>query len=125
MTAICLQPSLPTGVLDGPAGEVPLAPAVATLPIIDFSTASPEEAYRGLSPAASNTGVGLLTNLVAKPPICAIQRLFATLYSRPDLASRLNATYPLRGVFKNAALDPSSSQSIDQKTTIDLSVARL
>ncbi|KAF7964723.1 hypothetical protein HWV62_3665 [Athelia sp. TMB] len=125
MTAICLQPSLPTGVLDGPAVEVPLAPAVTTLPIIDFSVASPEEAYRGLSLAASTTGVGLLTNLVAKPPIRAIQRLFATLYSRPDLASRLNATYPLRGVFKNAALDPSSPQSIDQKTTIDLSVARL
>jgi len=37
----------------------------------------------------------------------------------------VNATYPTRGVFKAACLDPASASTIDQKTTIDLSVARL
>lgn len=32
-----------------------------------------------------------------------IQRLLSTLSTRPDLASRLNTTYPLRGVFKSCS----------------------
>lgn len=45
------------------------------------------------------------------------------LYSNPRLAARLNATYPSRGVFKVACLNPSSNPAIDQKATINFSVA--
>lgn len=119
MTAICFQPRLPVRIVDEPPG------ATASLPSIDFSTASAEDAYNGLSIGACTTGVCLLTNLTIKPPIGAIQRLFDALYTRPDLVSRLDATNPDRGVFKNAALDPNSSPSIDQRATIDLSVMHL
>jgi len=127
MAAVCTQRMLPASdaLNVNVQATIPFAHSPEALPLIDFSTATAEDAFNSLSVAASTTGVGLLTNLVAKPPINAIQRLFATLYSRPDLASRLNATYPIRGVFKTAALDPNSPQGIDQKTTIDLSVMRL
>lgn len=114
--------------------ELPTAPRVniskpvqvtSTLPTIDLSNTSPEVAFDVLSTAASSTGVALITNLAARPPITAIQRLFARLYADPALAARLNATYPTRGVFKAACLNPSSNPAIDQKTTIDLSVRRL
>jgi hypothetical protein len=95
------------------------------LPAIDFKSSSPEAALTALSTAASTTGAALITNLTIRPPITSIQTLFTRLYTNPSLATRLNATYPTRGVFKNACLDPSSSPAIDQKTTIDLSVARL
>ncbi|PQE33786.1 2OG-Fe(II) oxygenase family protein [Rutstroemia sp. NJR-2017a WRK4] len=95
------------------------------LPTIDFASDSSDAAFTTLSQAASTTGVALVTNLPNKPPIASIQRLFARLYSSPDLASRLNATYPTRKVFKTACFDSSSVPNIDQKTTIDLSVARL
>ena len=93
--------------------------------MIDLGSASPEHAYRALSKAASTTGVALIKNLPVYPPITAIQNLFTRLYADPVLASRLNATYPKRGVFKAACIDPASSPKIDQKTTIDLSVNRL
>lgn len=98
-------------------------PSASLLPTIDLS--APETAYDTLSKAASTTGAALLTNLPIRPPIAAIQRLFTTLYTNPALASRLNATYPQRGVFKAACLAPSANPAVDQKTTIDLSVRRL
>jgi hypothetical protein len=66
-----------------------------------------------------------INSLPVRPPIAAIQSLFAKLYADSSLATRLNATYPKRGVFKAACLSPTASPNIDQKTTIDLSVARL
>ena len=95
------------------------------LPTIDLSSDSTAQAFEVLSNVASTTGVALISNLSVKPPIVSIQRLFSTLYKNPILAARLNATYPSRGVFKAACLNPASSPNIDQKTTIDLSVARL
>jgi hypothetical protein len=95
------------------------------IPTIDLISDSIEEAYETIASAASTTGVALITNLSLAPPITAIQRLFANLYQNPNLATRLNATYPTRGVFKAACIDPTSPPGIDQKTTIDLSVARL
>jgi 2OG-Fe(II) oxygenase superfamily len=95
------------------------------IPTIDLSSNSIEKAYETMASAASTTGVALITNLSLSPPITAIQRLFTNLYRNPNLATRLNATYPTRGVFKAACIDPASSPNIDQKTTIDLSVARL
>ncbi|RFU30508.1 hypothetical protein B7463_g5834, partial [Scytalidium lignicola] len=95
------------------------------LPTIDLSSDSTDQVFETLTNAASTTGAALITSLSIKPPITSIQRLFSTLYTNPILASRLNATYPIRGVFKAACLDPTSAPNIDQKTTIDLSVARL
>jgi hypothetical protein len=96
-----------------------------TFDTIDLTAVTPEEAYQKLSQAARTTGVILVSNLPKRPPIAAIQRLFARLYADPLLALRLNATYPKRGVFKDACLAPDASPQIDQKTTIDLSVSRL
>lgn len=98
---------------------------VKSLDVIDLSSVSTEDVYRTLSAAAGNTGVALINNLSLRAPIGAIQKLFGRLYADPALASRLNATYPTRGVFKAACLDPASSPKVDQKTTIDLSVNRL
>jgi hypothetical protein len=95
------------------------------LPTINLSTTSASEACSTLSKAASTTGCTLLANLTTKPPITSIQSLFSALYSNPALASRLNATYPTRGVFKAACHSPTSSSSIDQRTTIDLSITPL
>jgi hypothetical protein len=95
------------------------------LPTINLSTTSASEAYSALSKAASTSGCALLANLTAKPPIISIQSLFSALYSNPALASRLNATYPTRGVFKAVCLFPTSSPCIDQKTTIDPSITPL
>jgi hypothetical protein len=110
---------------------VPSGPSVALnvvkrpLPTIDLTSDSTSDAFETLATAAATTGAALITNLSVKPPIAAIQNLFSALYADPALAARVNATYPTRGVFKAACLDPASSPSIDQKTTIDLSVARL
>ena len=93
--------------------------------VINLGSVSPEEAYLAFSKAAGSTGVALINNLPIRPPISAIQKLFKRLYADPSLASRLNATYPKRGVFKASCLDSASSPKIDQKTTIDLSVNRL
>jgi hypothetical protein len=90
-----------------------------------LKSTSAEDAYRTLSTAARSTGVALITNLPVRPPITAIQQLFERLYTNSSLASRLNATYPKRGVFKAACLQPAASRGIDQKTMIDLSVNRL
>jgi hypothetical protein len=96
-----------------------------TFDTIDLTAVTSEEAYQKLSQAARTTGVTLVSNLHKRPPIAAIQSLFARLYADRSLASRLNATYPKRGVFKDACLAPDASPQIDQKTTIDLSVSRL
>lgn len=98
---------------------------VRPLDVIDLSSVSSPDAYRALSKAAGTTGVALINNLPVRPPITAIQNLFARLYADPSLASRLNATYPKCGVFKASCLDPAASPKIDQKTTIDLSLKRL
>ncbi len=96
-----------------------------TFDTLDLTAVTSEQAYQKLSQAARTTGVALVSNLPERPPIAAIQRLFARLYTDPSLASRLNATYSKRGVFKTACLAPESSPNIDQKTTIDLSIGRL
>lgn len=96
-----------------------------TFDVIDLVAVSSEEAYEKLSQAARTTGVALISSLPVRPPIAAIQRLFARLNADPSLASRLNATYPKRGVFKDACLAPDASPQIDQKTTVDLSIIRL
>jgi hypothetical protein len=57
-----------------------------------------------------------------KAPHSSISALFDRLNASPELATRLNATYPKRGVFKTAGL---TNALADQKTTIDLSAARL
>ena len=75
--------------------------------------------------AASTTGIYTLpaTELSAlKAPHSSISTLFDRLNASPELATRLNATYPKRGVFKTAGL---TNALADQKTTIDLSAARL
>ena len=93
--------------------------------VIDLASVSSEDAYCALAKAAGTTGVAFINSLPIRPPIAAIQRLFVRLYADPSLASRLNATYPKRGVFKASCLNPASSPKIDQKTTIDLSAKRL
>ncbi|KAH5751091.1 hypothetical protein HBI16_250500 [Parastagonospora nodorum] len=96
-----------------------------TFETIDLTAVTSEEAYQKLSQAARTTGVMLVSNLPRRPPVAAIQSLFARLYADRSLAARLNATYPKRGVFKDACLAPNASPQVDQKTTIDLSVSRL
>ena len=123
MAATVIHRSIAPLALDVPHAAA--APPSTPLPTIDLSSASADEAHATLSRAASTTGAALITNLAVRPPIGAIQRLFATLYGDRTLAARLNATYPTRGVFKAACLDPESSPDIDQKTTVDLSAARL
>ena len=95
------------------------------LDVIDLGSVSSEDAYNALSKAAGTTGVALINSLPVHPPIAAIQNLFTRLYAKPSLVSRLNATYPKRGIFKASCLDPAASPNIDQKTTIDLSINRL
>ena len=129
MTAIILhQPSLPLSLSTKAAlsqlSETPPA-LFSPLPTIDFTSSTEQEAYNLLSLAAHTTGAALISNLTFETPIFSIQRLFDALYSSPTLAARLNATYPKRGVFKYASLDPSKPSGIDEKVTIDLSVARL
>lgn len=55
-------------------------------------------------------------------PFSTIRQLFDHLRSNPHLAASLNATYPLRGVFKTAA---TSNPLSDQKLTLDLSPSRI
>lgn len=55
-------------------------------------------------------------------PFSTIRQLFDHLRSNPHLAASLNATYPLRGVFKTAA---TSNPLSDQKLTLDLSHSRI
>ena len=57
-----------------------------------------------------------------KAPFSTIRQLFDHLRAHPRLAASLNATYPLRGVFKTAA---KSNPLSDQKLTLDLSPARV
>lgn len=123
MATTLVNSSLPSTVPSRPSYPPALSPS--PLPTINLSSDSREQAFQTLLSAASTTGVALITNLSIQPPIASIQRLFETLYANPALASRLNATYPARGVFKAACLDPASAPNIDQKTTIDLSLARL
>ncbi|KAK7409151.1 hypothetical protein QQX98_008644 [Neonectria punicea] len=56
-----------------------------------------------------------------KAPFEAIRRLFDHLKANPEMESSLNATYPMRGIFKMAATYNAAS---DQKFTIDLSPTR-
>ena len=74
--------------------------------------------------AASTTGIYTLpaSELSLKAPLTSISALFDRLNASSELATRLNATYPKRGVFKTAGL---TNALADQKTTIDLSAARL
>jgi isopenicillin N synthase-like dioxygenase len=75
--------------------------------------------------AASTKGIYTLpaSELSAiKTPLSSISTLFDRLNASPELVARLNATYPKRGVFKTAGL---TNALADQKTTIDLSAARL
>lgn len=123
MAATLLKATPPTAAQT--ATDYPSSRTYNHLPTIDLTLDSTNQAFETLSNAASTTGAALITNLSINPPIASIQRLFSILYTNPTLASRLNATYPTRGVFKSACLNPSSSPNIDQKTTIDLSVARL
>ncbi|KAI2475641.1 Oxidoreductase 2OG-Fe oxygenase family [Pyrenophora tritici-repentis] len=120
-------PLVPTTTPFVGAGLLPTVctPYDETFDTIDLTVASPEEAYQRLSQAASTTGVALISSLPVRPPISAIQNLFTRLYAERSLASRLNATYPKRGVFKDACLVPDASPEIDQKTTVDLSIGRL
>jgi hypothetical protein len=90
--------------------------------VIDLGSVSLMDAYRVLSKAAGITGVALISNLPVHSSITAIQNLFTRLYVDSSLASRLNATYPKRGIFKACCLDPAVSFKIDQKMTIDLSI---
>ncbi|KAH7093274.1 hypothetical protein FB567DRAFT_557260 [Paraphoma chrysanthemicola] len=108
-----------------PLTHGPHAQSAEPFGTIDFTSVSKEESYRVLSNAATTTGVALISALPVRPPMAAIQALFARLYADAVLVSRLNATYPKRGVFKNACLAPDASSKIDQKTTIDLSINRL
>ncbi|KAI1473957.1 Clavaminate synthase-like protein [Daldinia eschscholtzii] len=55
-------------------------------------------------------------------PFNSIRQLFDHLRASPKVADALNASYPTRGVFKNAALKNGIS---DQKLTIDISPYRL
>lgn len=122
MAAALLDTTLPTA---APSATNYPSLTPNPLPTIDLRSDSTNQAFSTLSKAASTTGAALITHLSIKPPITSIHRLFSTLYTNPLLASRLNSTYPLRGVFKTACLSPTSAPTIDQKTTIDLSVARL
>jgi len=75
--------------------------------------------------AALTTGIYTLpaSELSAlKAPLSSVSTLFDRLNASPELATRLNATYPKRGVFKTAGL---TNALADQKTTIDLSAASL
>jgi hypothetical protein len=125
-TAITCQPSTTTLVgANLPTTHTASSQHDETFDTIDLSAVSSGEAYEKLSHAARTTGVILISNLPQRPPIAAIQSLFARLYADRSLVSRLNATYPKRGVFKDACLAPDASPQVDQKTTIDLSVSRL
>lgn len=76
-----------------------------------------------LAHAAATTGIAAVPSIAGHAaPFASIARLFDTLYAAPHLAARLNSTYTKRGVFKTAGL---SKPNADQKTTIDLSSARL
>ncbi|KAI1467810.1 Clavaminate synthase-like protein [Daldinia caldariorum] len=77
-----------------------------------------------LTDVASMAGmadIALLDSSV-QAPFDSIRQLFDHLRANPEAADALNASYPTRGVFKNAALKNGSS---DQKLTIDISPQRL
>lgn len=57
-----------------------------------------------------------------RAPFSTIRQLFDHLRAHPHLAASLNATYPLRGVFKTAA---TTNPVSDQKLTLDLSASRI
>lgn len=82
-------------------------PTAATAPPSTTHPSTPEIAF-------------LPTSLNA--PFSTIRQLFDHLRSNPHLAASLNATYPLRGVFKTAA---TSNPLSDQKLTLDLSPSRI
>lgn len=84
--------SVPTATLSPPSTTHPSTPEIAFLP----------------------------TSLRA--PFSTIRQLFDHLRANPHLAASLNATYPLRGVFKTAA---TSNPVSDQKLTLDLSTSRI
>lgn len=84
--------SVPTATLAPPSTSLPSTPEIAFLP----------------------------TSLRA--PFSTIRRLFDHLRAHPHLAASLNGIYPLRGVFKTAAIRNPFS---DQKLTLDLSISRV
>ncbi|XTI86725.1 hypothetical protein V2W45_357620 [Cenococcum geophilum] len=57
-----------------------------------------------------------------KAPSGSIRSLFDHLRAHPDLAEKLNATYPARGVFETAA---TTNPAADQRRTLDLSPSRI
>ncbi|KAJ5779117.1 hypothetical protein N7457_006837 [Penicillium paradoxum] len=69
----------------------------------------------------SSSSTTVSVNIDTKAPFSAIKALFDHLNNHPDDVAKLNATYPHRGVIKNAALRKTES---DQKFTIDLSPMR-
>ena len=75
-----------------------------------------------ISHAATTTGIASFTSLGISAPFDAIKVLFDRLAADSHLASRINATYPKRGVYKTAGLHKSD---VDQKVTVDLSAIRL
>ncbi|RDW83661.1 2OG-FeII oxygenase superfamily protein [Aspergillus mulundensis] len=72
------------------------------------------------SPLSSNSTT-VTINPSIKAPFNAIRSLFDHLYTNPDTAKELNATYPRRGILKTAATHNTTS---DQKFTIDISGPR-
>ncbi|KAJ5447989.1 hypothetical protein N7445_002810 [Penicillium cf. griseofulvum] len=64
-------------------------------------------------PSSNSTTASV--NIKAKTPFSSIQALFDHLHTHPGDATKLNATYPHRGVIRTAALHKTES---DQKFTI-------
>lgn len=99
---------------------------VTTAPIEAFpaTTAAPPSATAPASPTIRLLGPNSTVasvDLGVKAPFASIRALFDYLYTHPNDAAALNATYPHRGILKTSAMHKTSS---DQKFTIDLSPSR-
>lgn len=101
--------------------EAPIHPN-SVYPILAAFASDLNAHQADISHAAVTTGIASFASLGISAPFDAIQALFDRLAAEPHLASRLNATYPKRGVYKTAGID---KPDVDQKLTVDLSAARL
>eukprot|EP01133_Synstelium_polycarpum_P003739 gene3739-4312_t len=97
------------------------AQGAGSMPIISCKDTN-EKAMKIVAQAAVAGGICCIEDLNMSVDFQAVQRLFDMLLCDEELAKALNETYPKRGVYKSAALKRAN---VDQKFTIDLSLARL
>eukprot|EP00274_Cyanoptyche_gloeocystis_P004132 CAMPEP_0196653570 /NCGR_PEP_ID=MMETSP1086-20130531/3212_1 /TAXON_ID=77921 /ORGANISM="Cyanoptyche gloeocystis , Strain SAG4.97" /LENGTH=369 /DNA_ID=CAMNT_0041984845 /DNA_START=180 /DNA_END=1289 /DNA_ORIENTATION=+ len=129
MLAAAVPQPFSSKIHQGCATGPPSAAPHTAQPFNCVSWTLPEERFVAeLQRTAYSSGVALLRDLGVNVPLANIKRLFDRIYTNPAIIDRLNALYPKRGIFKDAALRGETTimnTVIDRKVPFDLSHARM